>query len=417
MTASANATRWLPNYPGDAPDPRIHEGEQELWVRATALQALAREADPPPVRHHMRIRSTDLLHREIEAEVARVLPRAASDDRDPVIGFALVFADGIVAQTLEVNRRVLARAAVETAFDKVVRTRVMSSLTAAPPSAWWWGWGRDQQGRHLPVQLHDERGDNYQPAIVGHDIHRIADLPSQVDAAISTGTVAEVELDLRRTVTRWADCLRPPLSAIRLAADIIKNKDEHPQNILTLDLGHSVGPQALSGLFRNSKVWWDGAPVYGLPYNHGVRRPPRQAEVVVASIPALRLASFAMVATHPDGRLTRQVIDDHEPRATRFGTDHVESFAVHALARVRPGGVLVVLGDDEDGIHHQAVRLLAPFVEQGVLAAITIRGASGTRNTVTKPIWCPAASNSWRPGGVLAPTGRLVSAWTRRGLG
>jgi len=78
--------------------------------------------------------------------------------------------------------------------------------------------------------------------------------------------------------------------------------------------------------------------------------------------------------------------------------EHLMRAAQEYLA---PGGLLVVLGDTESGIHHQAVQVVqqTPKLKPLKLTA------------EDKPVLFTYTKRPWGPFDVLPPTGRLMSAW------
>jgi hypothetical protein len=385
-----------PSYPREPVDPR--EADQAvLWTRVWALYdhwlaARADRCDDQVDRPH--VEHDTVLHREIDAAARRIAP-ASEADRRIVSSAARRYAGWALSHSRERASPVIARFAVEAANDLHLRTIIGATLGGvAPPPCWWWDGIRQ---RHT----FEPRTDGYSPPIRGRDVFRLAGPPPLAEI-LREAHAREPDWTIRRTHLWAMDMLRPPLRAIQLAAEIIRRNGAPGGEVLAVELGHSVGAQALSANLPRARV-----RVANCIFRTGAGARP--AGAVVLSLPCIRLVTHALLAAHPDSGMDRRTMDQFEPGRFRHRSSHAEAVACGAASWVRPGGVLVVLGDVEDGVHHEAVAAIA------TTELVPVRLAEGghTRDTVREPIFVWHKGAPWRPHGVLAPTDRLISAWRR----
>ena len=325
----------------------------------------------------------------------------------------------------------------------------------------WWEWATSPAEREAR-DAHDpdyDDGDGapvgYVPPFLGAEIDRLRDAPLPLRQILDGNRLVESRFEVGRKHGEGTDCdrlveyepnryarimdvLRPPLMTIRLAARIINERVSRDARlrVLALELGNWVGPQALSvWLDRRAQIQHEAVrqpgplpePVSNLPGVHTYSAvydphvPPMLDEgvsdAVVVGIPALHRIIFAKMMVDPDLDIDRRDIDPYWEPQRRLKIDdllvHVESYVQAAIPFVRPGGLLVVIGATDDGVHHHANRFVR---DSDQFVPVSIENEDGERKlcTVEWPVEVAYSKPPWAPFGVIPPGDRLVSAWRRR---
>jgi len=349
-------------------------------------------------------------------EAQRVLP-GLPREWEQVVGQARDYAEMALRKTREFTPEVVARFGVEVIYDLTYRTLIGATLSVSRPSLWHWESGQNARGRQALILLDSGmpdpgqvRSDGYMAPIPGPAIPRLRRFPSLLDKVFRTGVVSEHEWTnkpLRLLFTYlWAmDSIRPPVASMRVAAEIINETFSMP-TVVGVELGHSVGAQTLAAWLHHD-VHTDGDIFTG---DGPCIVDEYEAHAVVLNIPCQRLICYVtdlMDGTHFDRRLV-DLYWNHR----NWGTpaDLVRDYLDYAASYLRPGGLLIVLGDVEDSVHHQAVDLIGH--NDGFRSHVLRRGKVRL-DTVERPILFSYPRRPWCPFGVVPPTDRLMSVWRR----
>jgi len=342
------------------------------------------------------------------------------------------------------NPLVLVEFATQMAYDHAFRGQVMLTLGDAPPSLWWWSGGRQHCWPNP---------DGYFPPVLGNEVKKLLDKTTAFEKRHIPRVSAVspfVGLPLRAI---WShDPVRPPVQALRLAAGLIRRQVGHESGrlrVLGVELGHSIGGQALSAFLPKGDVFTVSS-FYDVP-GRDTLHPPKvkgtgedssgvdiqldldgsseadklrlvepfhglvsgddnyKADAVVLNLPSLRQAAFLMDIARR-GRwgiptpMTGQENDYcHQMKVTAAG-DAWEHLVQYSLDRLSAHGLLVVLADVDCGVHHRVTPML---YAAGDLHPLKVTDDGGTVAQVEYTSGPP------RRLGVIPATGRLISAWRR----
>lgn len=333
----------------------------------------------------------------------------------------------------EPNPAVVARYAVEIAFDVTRRCLPQQVLGGtSSPRAWVWRWVRGRSslfqrwllpttgfaGAHAgldpsdPVLLDpvDDPGDA--GFVVAHDVplpgaavRELRSLPWALDT-LKEGVLVELALKVRPTILWVADPLRPPLVTVQLAAEILKQAGTGKGSIVFIEPGHSVAAMALAA--------WSGRDVHvlGGTYDEQEMFEPGRSQAVVLNLP--RRSAIEFTRLHLVGGVHLDRLTEAAWRADRLQIDrieHVGTLVRRALDALKPGGVVIVLGDVDDGLGHVANDLL--HQHEG-LRPLPVQAGDEVLDTVDRPILATFRGRADRtPAGSIPPTDRIVSAWRR----
>ncbi len=379
-------------YPGAAPSPDVNESEARIWETVHDLIELARQ--PVGLEDVMNWNPTpDVmpdLTQMLEKEAARAM-------RDPKGRSSLVAsAKRNIEQAYMIskvrNPRVLARFAVEMAYDYHYRLNVSATLDGTWVRRWKNGhdWincypGYPEQG--LPIRQ-DEL------AMLGWSTARYAAEKLPAD------NIVEPYEGLKPTFGWAIDPTRPPISAVRAGAEVIRREFGNSRiRMYAVELGHNAAAEALVSFLPEATVYTES---FTFPHRADTCFPDEGAAVVLG-LPNRACVEYVKRAIDPDDPLNRWDND-------RFWNwPKMEQLAglvdlVHdAIDRVQPGGALIVIGDVESGSHHVANSTIA---YTGRFTPIPVGG-----NTV--PVMFRYSRPPWGPFGVIPPTNRMVSAWRR----
>jgi hypothetical protein len=223
---------------------------------------------------------------------------------------------------------------------------------------------------------------------------------------IQMGESAIVEADPAQPgrLLHLGDPERAPVEALLLAAEILGDRRE----VLTVELGHSSGPAALSVFQPRTRVWTASLAVAPLlrpcrePYQGVVVNvpPPDPFDAIVINIPTAEAFTFNLWATDPEAG----------PRPPRIlDLAHVGPIVALARSYAKPGALVVLLA--HVGIGRPGAGI--PEASEGVLVALGAESATTAalesirgRNALVRYPETPRRSWWSSP-----PTDRIVSAW------
>lgn len=379
-------------YPGAARSPNANESEARVWE---AVHDLLKEARRPVGMGEVLMRTPppdDLpdLSALLEEETARVLQ--APEGRNLLVGSATKNIKLAYMISRVRNPKVLARFAVEQAYDYHYRLNVSATLDGTWVRRWKNGHdgincypGYPEQG--LPIRQ-DEL------AMLGWSTARYAAEKLPAD------NIVEPFEGLKPTFGWAIDPTRPPISAVRAGAEVIRREFGNSRiRMYAVELGHNAAAEALVSFLPEATVYTES---FTFPHRADTCFPDEGAAVVLG-LPNRACVEYVKRAIDPDDPLNRWDND-------RFWNwPKMEQLAglvdlVHdAIDRVQPGGFLIVIGDVESGSHHVANSTIA---YTGRFTPIPVGG-----NTV--PVMFRYSRPPWGPFGVIPPTNRMVSAWRR----
>lgn len=228
---------------------------------------------------------------------------------------------------------------------------------------------------------------------------------------------ANEEPRIEQSYMMLLDHLRPSLVSVRMAASIIVESLSMTRPVvLACELGHSVGPQALSVWMPNVMVRTRSAVIQSEAERAADPKSTLPVDAVVLGVPsykAMRCAKF--MTDNSMGRVVGQKEMESVLReaAKEDPITHVAGLVEDAVGLVKPGGLLVVVGAVEHGEHHHAVAHVAASAD---FQPMCIKSGRVQLNTVEKPILVAyrPGKKPWRPFGTLGPEDRLISAWRRQ---
>ena len=408
---------WLPTYPGNAPDPRASYREASVWREFDSIYACwESEGRPlpgpnpllPPERRHT-------LMEALGEEAARLRPsksmmgsRFFGDTKAELIAWAEPLARWAAAKTAVVTPAPLARFGVEAAYDTRVRSRIKELMADPRPSQWRWTTSRDSRGRLREFLLTDESCDGYVPPLVGTNVVKAKNLALDWAHVLRSDAIAEASWPFAYRARVFLDPLRPTIGGLQIAAKLVNLSCKMPV-VAAVEMGHSIGAQALAAMIPYSRVYTDCA-MYPADLAD-IKLPPGRADAVVVNIPGLRLLSYTEAVVMGGLKHVSRKINDafHPDRWPVPGEDldHVGLIVDGAIPYLKTGGLLLVLGDEEGGVHHEAIRLMDALPS---FEPVVVEG----RDTVARPFYTFRTRPAWRPFDVQGPTNRFVSAWRLR---
>lgn len=322
---------------------------------------------------------------------------AVRDDRDrqALTMHAVSYVQWALANTLVRNPIILARFGVEMAFSVTCRSCIQYTLGDLWVRRWkwttrrglpWLTWSPTSLGERLPLPL-----------------SRFDDLCHATDQyggdVLPADNVVEPFGGLKPTYPWLMDAMRPPVAAVRAAAATIRhNLGDGPLKVLALELGHNIGAQALA-------VFLDRGTVYteSVVFSHdAVISMPDKYDAVVLNLPAAAAVAFVVRAIRPKP-MTRKEIDDFWNWDPCDPCPCTGPLVEEALARVRPGGVLVVMGDVQSGTFHQGAALVR---QRGDYREVPVGGQRG-------PVVFRYGRKVWGVYGSIRPTDRTTTAWRK----
>ena len=312
--------------------------------------------------------------------------------------------------------RTIARFAAEVTYDENYRMKLNSVLGQCLPTRWLAV--RESTGGATAQRLGSLGSPvGLRPAFQRPgDLHLVAVMTPQYEAGkaeVTNNVEPYVHKNVRRPLGWALDPMRPPMAAIRFAASII---DQHVRsagepdaipglpdlkrrrlNLLILEGGLTAAPQALAWFLPGATVHSAGS-VLGQPAPTSPK-----CDAVVLNLANRRARALALSALTAEVPLTRWDLGKLHDIPKLDPGDHCEGLVAVALEHLADNGVLVVLGDVESGIHHDAVSAVTrhSFMEPIKLTA------DG------RPVAFLYTEEPWTLFGCLPATDRFVSAWKR----
>lgn len=383
-------------YPGAAPSPDSNMAEAAIWE---ATHDLVEEVNqpmtpekylslPPPPESLPDL--TPLLI--LEAERVMTDPK----ERSLLIDSAKTYIKQAYMLSTVRNPRVLARFAIEMAYDRLYRQQISATLDST--------WVRRL---HLDPDFKRYR---CWPGLPTSGLPILMSVHNLVRFALNTNDYADKTLPADNIVTPFAelqpthqwsmDTMRPPIQSVRAAATVIRRNvtAKRPQ-ILGLEVGHNTAAQALSIALQESTIYTES---FVFPHR-SEQKMPVEYDAVVMGIPNAATAEFVKTAINPDKPMTRWDTDRFWKMPRSLQASFLTQLVQKGIMSVKPGGVIVVIGDIQSGSHHIANAMIK---NTGRFKPIPVGGN-------VEPVVFRYTKPPWGPYGVIPPTDRMVSAWMR----
>lgn len=261
------------------------------------------------------------------------------------------------------------------------------------------------------MQVNDHTHEGVFGPISPEEQQRLRRCRSFREKAAVAGFIWEPDWPMKDRFLRVMDVLRPPMAAMKLVATLADTRRIHPAKVVALEIGHSIGAQALS-------LWLPHDVVSVKSRAFGPDNPVRvheqgSADVVVVGVPSLWNLTYVAKLLDVTSRLGLHELDElHQHVRRQDPHAHVGQLVDDAMSLVKPGGILIVVGSVEDGEHHYAVSLVE---KQGNYEHRLVRYKKKRRDTVEQPVLIPYQPEQelWCPFKVPPPEDRLVSAWRK----
>ena len=199
----------------------------------------------------------------------------------------------------------------------------------------------------------------------------------------------------------WAmDPTRPPISAVRAGAEVIRREfDASRIRIHALELGHNAAAEALISFLPQATVYTAST---AFPHRADICF-PLTYDAVVLGIPNSAAIEFVKMAIDPDHPLNRWDCDKYWKWPKTAQMTGLGNLVQYGMDKVRPGGILILIGDVESGSHHLANAAIAT---SGEFVPVPVGSNLG-------PVMFRYRSQPWAAYGAIPPTNRMVSAWRR----
>ena len=317
------------------------------------------------------------------------------------------------------NPVILSRFSVEMAWDFCYRINLSADLTYHWPTRWWSKYGYANGKKQLFQSWLPKTIDYHPPLPLSKkQLDSLIDNTNQYgDEEVQQVNLVDAFCGLQPTYLWSFDAIRPPVQAIRTAAELIEQElvgdlsnplrefSRTHLNVLALELGHSAASQALSVFLPGFTITTSSLVYQGTQYSHR----PEKFDAVVMNIPN----AAAMV-------FTRFILDRHrsEPvwplhhhelhRFWEWPTNdpgcHLPFLMTIAMTKLADDGLLVIMGDIESGQLHRAADIVR---QDNSLVPLRIAGND-------RPIQFQYKSKPWGLYDSIRPTGRLIDAWRRK---
>lgn len=335
----------------------------------------------------------------LEDEAGRMgLPKK---DQPALVEDAAQFVTWARATTKVRAARVLARFAVRAAFERTHQYLLTAVIADDNYPRRWSSSGPHVRSRRLTpsssvgsvrVAFYSKMLSSLTAATASFEVGRAAPV-----------NIQEPYLGLR-TTHGWAlDPIRPPMSAVRYGASLVQRYKGHAKlQVLAVEPGLTAALQGLAWFLPGSQVH-RYSPVQG-----DTATSVTKADAVVVNLAsgrslALVEAALAAAALTPPRTLARDEVDHFWRLPVCDAGNHVTGLVDAALRHLADDGLLVVLGDVESGVHHQATAMIAEDKDLQQIALTPLR----------RPVQFGYSKPPWAPFGGLPATGRFVSAWMR----
>jgi len=368
------------------------EEEPELSVEALG-EMVAKVGDDP---EHRSVAKPHTLDWWMEREAKRALPTRPKE-RGHLIEKALEYVSSFAEVTA--NVWVQARCSIEIAKDQEYRANLRPAF-ARQSRVWWKEYAKTGEAtQHGTFQDADAW-----EAITPDQFDLVRKCGVKLREVIAKGVIEEPRHGLRFGEIRCADALRPPIAALSVAAHLLAPYlDPAKPQVLGVELGHTAGAQTLSLLLPTSVVLHTTSLVHDTWAERTIGA--EEADAVVLNIPNGAAMEYAGTLCNAEIPITGGVLRYYWKLSKSLRGSHSLPLVEIATKHLKPGGLLVVMGDIESGVHHQA----NAAIRRADLAPLEVLGC----DLVSKPIKVLWGKPAWAPWGGLRPTDRLLSAWEK----
>jgi len=355
----------------------------------------------------------------MEARLLVAARRVTTDrsEHPAIVCGARPFLDWAMKYTPVRNPAILARFAVQMAYDFTYRINLSSTLTYHWLTRWRSKYVFERGEKRLQlVWWPDVTG--YFPPIPMKDKDRLAlDTDRYGEEKLPPVNLVDHYCGIKPSYLWVFDAIRPPLQSIRAVATLIDRElngdlpdpvwefGNHPHHILGLELGHSAAAQALAMFLPGAVVTTSSLIYQGTQHDHR----PKKFNAVVVNLPNAAAMEFTkfILARHrsePPWPIHRHELDRFWKWPKSDPGNHCDFLMTLALTQLADDGLLIVLGDIETGLLHQAANLIR---RDPTLRPIRIAGND-------RPVMFQYKNPKvWGLYSSLRPTGRLMAAWRR----
>lgn len=333
---------------------------------------------------------------DIGSQLEELVARTASDREQHrrLMQTAVRYAYEIYCTSGLRNEQVLVRIALELAFDRLYLSQVSDVLHGR------WGryWHLDPRGDRIRRDV--GMPDDSLP-IVTRNLKLLLNATAKfASAELPEDNIIEPYAGLPSTPAWSCDPLRPPVHALRAAAHVINRVlcEEHFR-IMALDLGVNVGAQAVATFCPRAVVHSHSTMLSDVPE----QKSPSTFDAVVLAVPSAASTEFVRMVRGLSRPLNRWDVAEYAARPRTDLPQTLRESLSKAIASVRPGGVLAIIGD----IGSSSVPIADALVSwTGAFSRVPVGGN-------LRPVAFRYAERPRDMYGSLPPTGRLVSAWRR----
>ena len=339
-------------------------------------------------------------------------PDATWMTRRDLVHLAAPFVRWAKKITKETNPQVIARFAVETAYDHLCRAKIGYAL--ANPRPLRWRWDIDSSSK-MTQTMYPTMIDKAAP-IRSDDFGAFQKLKPSLGPWGEGKNIVEPVVG-KMTDLRVFDPLRPPVAALRLAAHLIEDHlGPTKKEVCAVELGHSFGPQAFSVWLPHQEVHTASSVIEPDQMSREVERaltllsPSKDIGAVVINIPSRRAIDYVAAALNPDVLLDRRLNNHLWSAPIKDPCAHVEGIVELGLKVARGASLIVLMGDIEHGLHHVANEVIH---KSGKFEPMVFTHKGKVIDTVEEPAVVVRQRGEWPKYGVLSPSNRMVSAWKR----
>ena len=312
---------------------------------------------------------------------------------------AIDFVDWAFDNTKVVNGRAIARFATRAAFEKTQQRLLTSIISDELPRRWWSETVAGPRGQRRELRCDVADGTTPYALLGRKNLEAIAG--ATAGFVVGRAPRLNIHKPYLGVTARfgWAlDPARPPMSSVRFVASLIeKYKGTGPNTLLAFEPGLTALVQGLA-LFLPDAIVHMHSSVLG-----DATVPVQRADVVVVNLANARAMGLLEAVARRSRPLDRDEIDLFWHLPVTEPGDHSGWLVQLGLRHLADDGLLVVLGDVDSGIHHEAVAHVANEIDLHEVKAAPTKNP--VRFGYTKPPWAPL--------GGLPATDRFVSAWMR----
>lgn len=326
------------------------------------------------------------------AEAARVL--GDSHEKAYLLEQAATHIRDAYVLTAVRNPQALARFAVEKAYDLQYRQQISAMLD----STWVRRWRMDPvHHRYACYPGYPEQG---MPIPVSELPDLLRNTSQFTFPTLPADNADQPFVGVKPTFGWVMDPVRAPVPAVRAACEIIRREVPMKRfKVLALETGHNVAAEAMAAFLPGSTVDTES---FVFPDRTDMELAPAY-DAVVMGIPNQAAVEFVRSAINRIYPMSRWECD----RFWQWSKTEQPSFLLELIyagvERVKPSGILVVIGDIESGAHHAADAFIAGT---GRFSRILVGEEAG-------PVVFRYSKQPWGLFGVIPPTNRLLTAWQR----